>query len=134
MATAKVATSFAPGTHGSTFGGNPLACSAALAVLDEIESAALLGNVKARGEQLHEGLLALQNRYPLIQNIRGQGLLLGAELSVDGAPLVAAAMKKGLMILLAGPKVLRFLPPLNVSKEEIQEALVVLDGVMEQME
>jgi len=131
LATEKVAASFGPGTHGSTFGGNPLSCSAALTVLDVIESESLLDNVKARGEQLQQGLNALKQRFPVIQDVRGQGLLVGAQLSVDAGPIVTAARDEGLMILLAGPQVLRFLPALNVSEEEVNEALALLASTLE---
>jgi len=131
LASESVAASFGPGTHGSTFGGNPLSCTAALTVLDEIESAQLLANVQQRGEQLRQGLRDLAARFPVITEVRGQGLLNGAELSQEAAPLVAAARGKGLLILMAGPNVLRFLPPLNVSAAEVDEALAIVGAVLE---
>jgi len=130
LANGKVAASFGPGTHGSTFGGNPLACTAAMTVLDVIASDHLLANVEQRGEQLRRGLQKLADRYPVIRNVRGQGLLMGIELSIAVAPLVAAAREQGLLILTAGANVLRFLPPLNVSAEEIDEALIILAKVL----
>ena len=126
MATETVSASFGPGTPGSTFGGNPLACTAALTVLDVIESASLLSNVQQRGEQLKQGLQAMACSFPVIRQVRGQGLLIGAELNVEAAPLIAAARDKGLLILMAGPNVLRFLPPLNSSAEEVDEALTTV--------
>jgi predicted acetylornithine/succinylornithine family transaminase len=131
LATDAVAVSFGPGTHGSTFGGNPFSCTAALTVLEVIESEDMLANVQARGEQLRQGLLELKARFPVIQDVRGQGLLIGAELSVEAAPVVTAARELGLMILLAGPRVLRFLPPLNVTESEVDEALVLLATALE---
>ncbi len=131
LATESVAASFGPGTHGSTFGGNPLSCTAALTVLDEIESAQLLANVQQRGEQLRQGLRDLATHFPVITEVRGQGLLNGAELSQEVGPLVAAARDKGLLILMAGPNVLRFLPPLNVSAAEVDEALAIVGAVLE---
>jgi len=131
LASDAVSASFGPGTHGSTFGGNPLACTAALTVLDVIESAGLLSNVQQRGKQLRQGLRELACRFPVIQQVRGQGLLIGAELSVEVAPLIAAARDKGLLILMAGPNVLRFLPPLNVSAVEVDEALTSVGAVLE---
>ncbi|NWF36930.1 acetylornithine transaminase [Mariprofundus sp. KV] len=131
LATDAVAASFGPGTHGSTFGGNPLSCTAALTVLEVIEEESLLANVKARGEQLMQGLKAIQARFPVIKEVRGQGLLIGAELSVEAAPLIAQAREAGLLVLSAGPNVLRLLPPLNVSEAEVDEALVTLATVME---
>ncbi len=130
LANANVAASFGPGTHGSTFGGNPLACTAALTVLDVIESEQLLTNVQQRGEQLQQGLRDLAIRCPVILQVRGQGLLIGAELSMTAAPLVRAARDQGLLILLAGPNVLRFLPPLNVTADEVDEALTTIATVL----
>jgi len=130
LANADVAASFGPGTHGSTFGGNPLACTAALTVLDVIASEQLLANVQQRGEQLRQGLRDLAVRCPLIRQVRGQGLLIGAELSVSAAPLLTAARDQGLLILLAGPHVLRFLPPLNVTAAEVDEALTIIATVL----
>jgi len=130
LAKANVAASFGPGTHGSTFGGNPLACTAALTVLDVIESERLLSNVQQRGDQLQQGLRDLAGRYPLIRQVRGQGLLIGAELSVEAAPLIAMAREMGLLILMAGPNVLRFLPPLNVTAAEIDAALSTIGDVL----
>jgi len=130
LATKRVATSFGQGTHGSTFGGNPLACTAALTVLDVIESEQLLANVQQRGEQLQRGLQALADRHPVIRDVRGQGLLIGAELSIDAAPLIAAARAHGLLILMAGPHVLRFLPPLNITADEVETALAIVDTIL----
>jgi len=130
LASEKVAVSFGPGTHGSTFGGNPLACTAALTVLDVIKSGHLLDNVQQRGEQLRQGLRDLAIRFDVIRQVRGQGLLIGAELSVEAASLIAAARESGLLILMAGPNVLRFLPPLNVTAEEVDEALAIVATVL----
>ncbi len=130
LANEKVSASFGPGTHGSTFGGNPLACTAALTVLDVIESEQLLANVQQRGEQLQQGLRDLATRFPVIRQVRGQGLLIGAELSLEAAPLIAAAREMGLLILMAGPNVLRFLPPLNVTAAEVDEALATVGNIL----
>ena len=130
LASDVVAAAFGPGTHGSTFGGNPLACSAALTVLQVMESEQLLDNVLQRGAQMEQGLRELAARFPVIREVRGRGLLLGAELSTEAAPLLAAARERGLLILMAGPQVLRFLPPLNVSAMEVDEALSILEAVL----
>ncbi len=126
LATSAVAVSFGPGTHGSTFGGNPLSCTAALTVLDVIEAEDLLENCRQRSSQLMHGLNTLRATYPLIREVRGAGLLIGAALDAEAAPIIAACRDIGLLILPAGPNVLRFLPPLNVSKQEISEALELL--------
>jgi len=130
LASHRVAASFGPGTHGSTFGGNPLSCAAALTVLDVIESEGLLANVQQRGEQLRQGLRDLASQFAVIKEVRGQGLLNGIELHIDAAPLMVAAREKGLLILMAGPNVLRFLPALNVSAAEVDEALAIVGAVL----
>ena len=126
LARGEVAASLGPGTHGSTFGGNPLSCSAALAVLDVIEEDGLLENVRIRGMQLLAGLEALRTRQADIVDVRGSGLLIGMEMAADVAALVTACRERGLLLLSAGPCVLRFLPPLNVTDAEIDEALAIV--------
>lgn len=117
-----------PGDHASTFGGNPFACSVALAVCETLERENLLANVQARGEQLREGLRAIAQSYPsLITEVRGWGLINGLQLSDDheitSINIVKAAMDEGLLLVPAGPKVVRFVPPLIVSEVEINQAL-----------
>ncbi len=119
---------FEPGDHGSTFGGNPLACAAALAVVETIERDELLANAGARGEQLQTGLrrLAERLRGPLV-DVRGWGLLVGVELGPDESrtalELATAALAEGLLVVPAGPRVLRFVPPLIVRADEVDEAV-----------
>ena len=135
LADEAVAASFSPGTHGSTFGGNPLSCTAALTVLDVIEEENLLANCRERGAQLAAGLEALGKNYPLIREVRGAGLLVGAALdeSADtmAGDIITACRAAGLLILPAGPRVLRFLPPLNVTADEVDEALTKLAMALE---
>jgi acetylornithine aminotransferase len=121
-----------PGTHASTFGGNPLACAAALTVLKTIEQEQILDNVQARGEQLRSRLTAITNKYPhLFVDVRGWGLINGIELSPEteltSIDLVKGAMEVGLLLAPAGPKVLRFVPPLIVSEAEIDQAANLLE-------
>jgi acetylornithine/N-succinyldiaminopimelate aminotransferase len=131
LANEKTAASFSPGTHGSTFGGNPLSCRAALTVLEVIEEESLLENVRTQSTRLLEGLAALQKRHPdTILRIRGRGLLIGAEMADEVADTIATCRDKGLLLLPAGPKVLRFLPPLNITAAEIDEALGILGTVL----
>jgi len=129
---------FESGNHASTFGGNPLACAAGLAVLKTIESEGILQNVEARGEQLRVRLRAIASKYPhLFSEVRGWGLINGIELSADtdltSIQLVKAAMDSGLLLAPAGTKVLRFVPPLVVSEEEVDRAVDILEKVIAQL-
>ncbi|MDX8406760.1 MAG: acetylornithine transaminase [Mariprofundaceae bacterium] len=129
LATEQVAESFGPGTHGSTFGGNPLSCTAALTVIEVMEKEDLLRNVADRSAQLSRGLNSLCDVFDWINDVRGQGLLIGLGCSIEVAPIVAACRDAGLLVLPAGPRVLRILPPLNVSAAEIAEALAIFEDV-----
>lgn len=126
---------FGPGDHGSTFGGNPLVCAAALAVLQTIEQDALIENARDRGEQLRAGLRGLAARlHGKIAEVRGWGLIVGVELGADeprsAAELARAAQLEGLMTVPAGPRVLRLVPPLIVSAAEVDEAVAILARVL----
>jgi len=131
LATESVASAFGPGTHGSTFGGNPLSCRAALTVLDLIERESLLKNTCDQGNRLSEGLKGLQKNHGGIRQVRGQGLLLGVEMAKAVAPVIEKCRNAGLMLLPAGPDVIRFLPPLNVQSCEIDKALDIFGGVLD---
>ncbi|MDQ6952149.1 MAG: aminotransferase class III-fold pyridoxal phosphate-dependent enzyme, partial [Mariprofundaceae bacterium] len=128
-----IATSFSAGTHGSTFGGNPLSCVAASTVLSVIEEENILENVLARGQQLREGLQRLKQRFDCIEGVRGQGLLLGLACHIEVASLIECCRQHGLLVLSAGPKVLRLLPPLNICKEDISEALFLLEQCLNEV-
>ncbi|MEL4896902.1 aspartate aminotransferase family protein [Crocosphaera sp. Alani8] len=121
-----------PGTHASTFGGNPLASAAALTVLKTIEEENILHNVQARGEQLRTRLRAIAKKDAnLFTDVRGWGLINGMEIneemSITSIDIVKAAMDEGLLLAPAGPKVLRFVPPLIVTEEEIEQATEKLE-------
>ena len=120
-----VADAIGPGDHGSTFGGNPVAAAAACAVVEAIDDS-VLENVTARGSQLDAGLATL----PGVLGVRGRGLLLAAVLDRDAGEVVDACRERGLLVLTAGPDVLRLLPPLVVTAEEVDEALGVLREVL----
>jgi len=120
-----VADAIGPGDHGSTFGGNPVASAAACAVVEAIDDA-LLENVAARGAQLSAGLEKLSG----VREVRGRGLLLAGLLDRDAAPVVDECRARGLLVLTAGPDVLRLLPPLVVTAAEVDEALGVLQEVL----
>jgi acetylornithine/N-succinyldiaminopimelate aminotransferase len=129
---------FEPGSHASTFGGNPFVCAAALTVLQTIEKENILQNVQARGEQLRAKLKAIALKYPhLFTEVRGWGLIDGLELKADieltSIDIVKAAMAEGLLVAPAGPKVLRFVPPLIVSESEVEQAMVMLEKAIQKI-
>lgn len=122
---------FQPGDHASTFGGNPFACAVALAVCQTLEQQNLLANADERGRQLRKGLRAIGQTYPeLIVDVRGWGLITGMELQAEvelaSTDIVKAAMAEGLLLVPAGPKVVRFVPPLIVTEAEIDHALLAV--------
>lgn len=123
----KIADQLKPGDHGTTFGGNPIACAAGLAALEVIREKDFLNTVQERSEQLQKGLQKLLQKYDFLGEIRGDGLLLGVTSDRAVADLIASAREEKLLILRAGANVLRLLPPLNVSEQEVQEALEKLD-------
>ncbi|KAG7349726.1 acetylornithine aminotransferase [Nitzschia inconspicua] len=127
MARGEAATTFGPGDHASTYGGNPLACAAGLAVAQYLYDNNVLENVQARGEQLSQGLEKLAEKYPtVLGQVRGWGLLKGVECiaeDITAGELVAAAMNEGLLLVPAGANVVRFVPPLIISEEEMNMAL-----------
>ena len=129
---------FEPGNHASTFGGNPFACAAGLAVVETIEKENLIHNAEARGEQLRVRLRAIANKYPQIfTEVRGWGLINGMEIQPDielnSIAIVKSAMEQGLLLVPAGPKVLRFVPPLIVSEAEVNQAADILESVIAQL-
>jgi acetylornithine aminotransferase len=124
-----------PGDHASTFGGNPFACAAALCVAQVLAGEGFLAQVSARGEQLRAGLQAIADKYPqLIAEIRGWGLINGMELTADtemkALDVVKAAMEEGLLLVPAGPKVVRFVPPLIVSEAEVNQAVQTVEKAL----
>lgn len=126
---------FQPGEHASTFGGNPFVCAAALCVCQTLEQENILANVQQRGEQLRAGLRAIAEQYPnSIAEVRGWGLIDGLELKAEveltSTEIVKAAMAEGLLVAPAGPKVVRFVPPLIVTAEEVDQALNTVGKVL----
>jgi acetylornithine/N-succinyldiaminopimelate aminotransferase len=122
-----VAQKVSPGLHGTTFGGGPLACATALEFLNVIEDENLLENIRVRGAELREGLSALAAKFPFVREIRGEGLMLGIELSIDGAPFVQQALLKGLLINCTHDFTLRFLPPFLVTRAQVRQFLRLLE-------
>ncbi len=128
LLTERVAAAVRPGDHGSTFGGGPVPCRAGQVVLRRVSDPGFLARVTATGELLRSRLA--ERAYPAVREIRGRGLMLGLELDRDAAPLVEAALAAGVLLVTAGPRVLRLLPPLVVGEPEIERLLVVLDGLL----
>ena len=133
LASEKVAKSFSAGTHGSTFGGNPLSCSVAMTVLDTIEKENVLQNVQDRGAQLQQGLARLVEQFQGLLAVRGQGLLLGLFCTDEVAPIIDACRSHGLLVLSAGAHVVRFLPPLNVQESEVEAMLALLEKSLKEV-
>ncbi len=133
VATEKIAECFGPGSHGSTFGGNPLMATAAVAAMRALLEDGVLDNCVAMGNYLRSRLEELRDRYSFISEVRGRGLILGMELSIPGGDIVSQALQKGLLINCTANTVLRFLPPLIVTREEIDEAMTILDGILQEI-
>lgn len=134
LATDKLAEAFSPGTHGSTFGGNPLVTAAAIATIRVIMEEGILNRTEEMGEYLMGELEALMHKFPgLITEVRGIGLMIGVELSIPGAEIVKTALSRGVLLNCAQDKVLRFVPPLIVSKKEVDEMLSVLTGILQEL-
>jgi len=122
---------FVPGDHGSTFGGNPLVCAAAYATLKFIIDNNIAGNVKRIGRYFIAGLEDLKRKFDFITDVRGRGLLLAMEFSSDIAQeVVTACLDRGLLVNRLKPNTLRFMPPLIIGKEEVDEALGILDKTL----
>lgn len=134
LATEKIAAAFQPGTHGSTFGGNPMACAVGSRAFDIINAPETLHNVRSQGQKLQTALLDLGRKTGLFSQVRGMGLLLGCVLDVPyrgrAAEIVAAALKHGVMILVAGADVLRFAPSLLLNDEDMAEGLRRLEHAL----
>lgn len=131
MATDKVASAFHAGDHGSTFGGNPLACAAACVVLDALIDGNLMENAKEIGAYLQSKFEEYKAKYPnLIKEVRGRGLILGMELTRPGREIANECLDYGAIINCTAGNVLRFVPPLNITKAHVDELISVLDKVL----
>ncbi|WP_129124688.1 acetylornithine transaminase [Geomonas oryzae] len=131
IATDRLAESFTPGTHGSTFGGNPLVTAAAVATIRAIQEEGILNHTEEMGEYLMGELEALHKKFPsLIKDVRGIGLMIGVELAIPGGDIVKTALSRGLLLNCAQEKVLRFVPPLIVGKKEVDEMIAGLTEIL----
>ena len=130
LAGGNVADVFQPGDHGSTFGGNPLACSAACVVLDEILNNGILEHVQEVSAFLKATLEKLQTQFPeIITDIRGLGLMMGIEVNCDPKEVISACIEKGLLLVSADTNVIRFVPPLIIEKEHIRKMADILGSI-----
>ena len=125
-----VASVLQPGMHGTTFGGNPVACAAGAAVLEEIEEKNLTARAASLGGRLMNGLRSLGREFPLIREVRGYGLMVGAELDRPGDAITDAMREKGILINCTDTTVLRFLPPLIIGEEHVDQTLSTLKGIL----
>ncbi len=131
VASDELAKGFAPGTHASTFGGNPLACAAGLTVIETIDRDKLLDRVVAAGGRLRQALDALVRKHPgQAKEVRGRGLLVGLAVEGDASPYVQRARERGVLLSVAGGTVVRFVPPFVVTDEEIDEGVAALDAAL----
>ena len=130
IANEEFASAFVPGMHGTTFGGGPMIGAVALEFLNVIEKKSLLANIRERGGELRAGLEKLAEKFEFIREIRGEGLILGVDISVDGAPIVSEALRRGLLINCTHDHVLRLLPPFILRKQDVAEFLKVFESVL----
>ena len=133
VANARLADVFTPGTHGSTFGGNPLAAAAALATIGVIEKEGLLERALEAGEIFREGLQQFVDQYDQVLEVRGDGLMVGLVLDVPAADLVAKCREMGLLACVAGGNTMRFLPPLTVKDDELEEAVDIISDALDML-
>jgi acetylornithine aminotransferase len=130
LARETISAAFGPGSHASTFGGTPIVTAAALEVCKLLVEEQVIENGKAAGSYFKEKLLELKGRHAIIEDVRGLGLLLGMKLKIDGAPVVKQCMQNGFLINCIQERILRFIPPLIISREEIDQLVECLDGIL----
>ena len=133
VAREEYAAALSPGTHGSTFGGNPLIAAAGVAAMKVLLEDDILDNCITMGIYLRSKLEQLRGKYPFISNVRGRGLMVGMELSIDGGDIVKIALERGLLINCTVGKVLRFVPPLIVTQPEIDQMIEILDKIFSEL-
>ncbi|MBT5258842.1 MAG: aminotransferase class III-fold pyridoxal phosphate-dependent enzyme, partial [Nitrospina sp.] len=127
--TNKIIQSFSPGTHGATFGGNPLACAASLASLKTLTKKGFLQKASSQGDYFFKQLHYLKENFSVIREVRGAGLMLAIELNQPGAKIVTACMKEGLLINCIQQNTIRFLPPLIITRKEIDLLIKTLSKI-----
>jgi acetylornithine aminotransferase len=133
LARESIASAFGPGAHASTFGGTPIVTAAAIEVCRILMDDGVIEKGKAAGAYFKEQLLALKDRHAVIEDVRGRGLLLGMKLKVDGAPIVKQCMQEGFLINCIQDRILRFIPPLIITRKEIDPLIACLDNIFSEM-
>ena len=133
LASSEVAEAFTPGSHASTFGGTPLVTAVAIEVLRQISQQDFLDRVQSMGDYFREQLVSLHEKYSFVREVRGRGLILGMELDFPGGEIVIQCQERGVLINCTAEKVLRFLPPLIVTSEEVDRLIETLDAVFAQI-
>jgi acetylornithine/succinyldiaminopimelate/putrescine aminotransferase len=128
-----VATAFSPGDHASTFGGNPLACVAGLAAMEVMLQDGVVENAARIGEYFKSRLLNIAARYAFVTEVRGLGLILGMDLTIEGKDIVDSCRERGLLINCIDNHILRFLPPLIIGEAEVDQALGILEQVLNEV-
>jgi acetylornithine/N-succinyldiaminopimelate aminotransferase len=134
MAKEEVAKSLVPGDHGTTYGGNPLACAASVKVFELFEKLNVLDNVKTVGACLAEKLKGLVSEYDCVKEARGMGLIQGIELTVNPKDVIAKSLENGLILFSAGTNVIRFVPPLVITKADVDEMIEKLKQALDEVQ
>lgn len=127
----KVAKAMVPGDHGTTYGGNPLACAAVNKVFELYEEMNILSHVNEISGYLEEKLDEMVKKYDFVKTRRGKGLMQGLELTISAGDIILKALEKGLILITAGQNIIRFVPPLIITKENIDEMAEILNQVFE---
>ena len=118
------------GEHSSTFGGNPVSCAAGTATIQALTQDNLLKNAELMGDKLFQGLIELKNKHSIIREVRGKGLMIGVELKFEVKDILLEGIENGLLLLYSGRNILRFLPPLVISDEDVTNTLQILDKLL----
>lgn len=126
----EAAKALVPGDHGTTYGGNPFACAAVNEVFRQYKERNLTENVKLMGDYLYQKLTTLSEKYKFVKEIRGVGLMQGMELTIPAGDIILKALDKGLILITAGQNIIRFVPPLIITKENVDEMAVILDSIL----
>jgi len=132
LASNECASSFSPGTHATTFGGNPLSTAAGIATIETLIQDNILDNCQKMGEYFYSKLLSLKEKHPCIKRVKGKGLILGIEIAFEGAEIVKECVKRGILINCTMGNILRFLPPLIITEKEVDVLIPTLDELFEQ--